>query len=218
MTYRTRFQYLLDKAKDIAHVPELGNSLFHPSPDALPVLFFFTDPARTPHPEDIAPHLPAGCGMVYRHFGEGHALQRARLLRRIADDHGLILLIGADEALAAEVGAHGVHLPERNIDQAPEILVRNSGMILTAACHDPATLKRPEVNSLRAVFVSPVFASQSHSAIDVGALGVKGVRVYADASPVPVYGLGGVNCDTIGTLRDSGLSGVAAVDAFRLED
>lgn len=218
MTYRTRFQYLLDKAKDIAHGPALGNSHSHAPLDPLPVLFFFTDPARTPHPEDIAPHLPAGCGIVYRHFGEGHALQRARLLRRIADDHGLKLLVGSDQALAAEAGAHGIHLPERNLDQAPEILARHDSMILTAACHDPATLKRPEISAVRAVFVSPVFASQSKSAIDVEALGIKGVRAFVDVSPVPVYGLGGINCDTIGHLRDSGLSGVGAVDAFKLQD
>lgn len=184
----------------------------------MPVLFFVTDPARIAHPEDIAEHLPAGCGIVYRHFGEAHALRRAHLLSRIALVRNLTLLIGDDAALAVEVGAHGVHLPERNLDQAPVLAAEYPDFVLTAACHDLETLHRPEINALNALFVSPVFSSGSASAAQVAALGVKGVTGFVDASPVPVYGLGGISCDTISRLRDCGLSGVAAVDAFSLKD
>lgn len=214
MTYKTRFQYLLDKAKDIAH----GQALLNPGAGGLPVLFFFTDPARTPHPEDIAAHLPEGCGIVYRHFGESHAPQRGRLLRRIAQDNGLILLIGDDEALAVECEAHGLHLPERHLAQAPDIRARHPGWILTGACHGMDALKLAGVNSLKAAFVSPVFASHSPSAAIAEPLGVKGVRALVDAASLPLYGLGGINCDTIANLRDSGLAGVGAVDAFSLRD
>ena len=214
MTYKTRFQYLLDKATDIAH----ARAVLNPSHPRLPSLFFVTDPKRITHPEDVAAHLPSGCGIIYRHFGENHALQRAQLLRRIADDHGLVLLIGDDDALAESVGADGIHLPERNVARAPELRQRHSGWLLTAACHSLAGLNSPAIDSLDAIVVSPVFVSQSPSAAHVDSLGIKGAQVFADASPVPVYGLGGINCDTIERLRDSGLSGVAAVDAFRLND
>ena len=110
MTYKTRFQYLFDKARDIAQ----AQSILNPPDPRLPPLFFVTDPQRYSHPEDVVAHLPAGCGVVYRSFGENHALQRARLLRKIADDDGLVLLIGDDERLAREVGADevvlGIHL------------------------------------------------------------------------------------------------------------
>lgn len=211
MTYATRFQYLLDKATVIAHARPALNPV-------LPVLFFVTDPARIAHPEDIAEHLPRGCGIIYRHFGESHALQRARLLSRIAADRHLTLLIGDDSDLALEVGAHGVHLPERNLDKAPGLAAEFPKFILTAACHSFETLHRPEIAALDAVFVSPVFASRSASAAEVATLGVKGIRTFVDASPVPVYGLGGISCDTIPRLSDCGLSGVAAVDAFSLKD
>lgn len=214
MTYKTRFQYLFDKAKDIAH----PYALLNPAQTALPPLFFVTDPARVPHPEDIAAHLPEGCGLIYRHFGESHAPQRARLLRRIADDHGLTLLIGADIELAEAVEADGVHLPERDLAEAPGLRARRPEWIVTAACHATETLKRREVEALDAVFVSPIFVSQSASARQVEPLGIKGLRALTEIAPLPVFALGGVNCDTIGSLRDCGLSGVAAVDAFNLKD
>jgi len=211
MTYKTRFQYLFDKARDIAQ----AQAVLNPPDPRMPPLFFVTDPKRTPHPEDIVAHLPAGCGVIYRSFGEGHAVQRARLLRKIADDDGLVLFIGEDEALARDIGADGVHLPERSLDRAPSL---NGDFLVTAACHSVDAIRRPEVHSVHAVLVSPVFASRSASAAGVEPLGIKGVRAMVEASVVPVYGLGGINCDTVGMLKDSGLSGIAAVDAFGLND
>jgi thiamine-phosphate pyrophosphorylase len=211
MTYKTRFQYLFDKARDIAQ----AQGVLNPPDPRLPPLFFVTDPKRTPHPEDIVAHLPAGCGVIYRAFGEGHALQRARLLRKIASDDGLVLLIGDDDALAREIEADGIHLPERGLDRAPG-LARD--FLVTVACHSLDTIRRPNIHAAHAALVSPVFASRSPSAAGVEPLGIKGVRAFTDASPIPVYGLGGISCDTIGMLKGSGLSGVAAVDAFSLVD
>ena len=213
MTYKTRFQYLFDKASDIAQAARTSS----PHAIRLPPLIFVTDPARIRHPEDIARHLPAGCGIIYRHFGEPHARERAQLLRRISQDHGLILLIGEDEALADEVGADGVHLREHSLERAGA--VTRPGWIVTAACHGALALKRAEAQRhLAAVLVSPVFASPSPSAQGVTPLGRRGVQILAEAASLPVIALGGITCDTIEQLHDCGLSGVAAVDAFRLED
>ncbi|MEI9903821.1 MAG: thiamine phosphate synthase [Asticcacaulis sp.] len=216
MTYKTRFQYLFDKAADIAQ----GGPASNPQDVKLPPLFFFTDPARTPHPEDIVAHLPQGCGVVYRHFGEHHALQRARLLKRIADDGGLTLLIGEDHELALEVEADGVHLREASLPHAAALRCNHPDLILTAACHDAATLKDPAIaeGQVAALFVSPVFDSRSASAQGAATLGVKGAREMAEGSAVPVYGLGGINCDTISRLHDCGLAGIGAVDAFNIRD
>jgi thiamine-phosphate pyrophosphorylase len=210
MTYKTRFQYLLDKARDIAQ----ASGALNPQ---LPPLFFFTDPKRTPHPEDIAIHLPTGCGVIYRHFGEGHALQRARLLRKIAEDNGLTLLIGEDDAMAHEVEAHGVHLRQASQNRARDLRIKHPHLKLTAACHDMDSLRRLDGDSvLDAVFISPVFASHSPSAANVEPLGAKGVRDWTALTGRPVYGLGGITYDNIASLHDSGLSGIGAIDAFHL--
>ena len=213
MTYKTRFQYLFDKASDIAHAAR-ASSLHE---KVLPPLFFVTDPSRIRHPEDIAPHLPAGCGIIYRHFGEPHAAERARLLRRISRDHGLVLLIGEDEALATEIEADGVHMREVSLGRAGAIA--RPDWIITAACHSNDALERANAQAgLDAMFVSPVFASASASAQGVLPLGAKGAKARAEASSRPVFALGGITCDTIEQLRDCGLYGVAAVDAFKLAD
>jgi thiamine-phosphate pyrophosphorylase len=213
MTYKTRFQYLFDKASDIAQAARASS----PHGRVLPPLFFVTDPARIRHPEDIAEHLPDGCGIIYRHFGEPHARDRAHLLRRISRDRGLVLLIGEDDALAAEVEADGVHLREHSLDRAET--VARPGWIVTAACHGLDAIKRADTQAaLTAVFISPVFSSASPSAQGVTPLGAKGAKALAEASTLPVFALGGITCDTVEQLHDCTLAGVAAVDAFKLED
>ena len=106
----------------------------------LPGLLFFTDPARTPDIEATAKRLPRGSAIVYRSFGAAGAQDRALGLRAIGLRRGLVLLIGADEALAARVHAHGVHLPQRLAHRARALKAR--GYLVTAAAHSLAAARR----------------------------------------------------------------------------
>ncbi|WKL58284.1 thiamine phosphate synthase [Asticcacaulis sp. ZE23SCel15] len=229
MTYKTRFAYMMNKAKDIARSAHMSSPLIHlnghapkgqghePASD-LPPLFFFTDPERTPHPEDVASLLPTDCGIIYRSFGDKHAPAHARVLKSIAQQRGLKLFIGNDVDLALEVGADGVHLPERNLEAATDIRRLHPQLYITAACHSLKTLDNDGINALDAVFISPVFASNSPSAHGIEPLGAKGVKAFCELSPVPVYGLGGIGVDTVDALMGTGLRGLGAVDAFMMED
>ncbi|MFT3997032.1 MAG: thiamine phosphate synthase [Asticcacaulis sp.] len=213
MTYRTRYAFLMNRARDIARHAHMSNRA---PKNSLPPLFFFTDPVRTPHPEDVVAHLPAGSGVIYRHFGDRHAEAHARVLKTLSEDNGLKLLIGDDPVLAQEVGADGVHLPERSLSQAPELRDRYPDWLITGACHGCDTLDLSEVTALDGIFISPVFASHSPSAQGVVPLGLKGIQQFCDISPVPVLGLGGIGLDNAEQLTDSGLAGFGAIEAFHL--
>ena len=108
---------------------------------ALPAVLFFTDPVRTPDPEAVAARLPRGTGIVYRHFGASDAEARARRLTTIARDRGLVLLIGADAALARRVGADGVHLPERLAHLATPLKRAHPRWLVTSAAR-PRSISR----------------------------------------------------------------------------
>jgi thiamine-phosphate pyrophosphorylase len=213
MTYRTRYAFLMNRAKDIARHAHMSSA----NGRDLPPLFYLTDPKRTPHPEEIVAHLPTGAGVIYRHFGDPHAEAHARVLRTLCDDNGVRLLIGQDDALAEEVGADGVHLPERALSKGPDIRERHPHWLITGACHGCETLDLGEVTALDGLFISPIFTSQSPSAKDVAPLGVKGIQMFCDLSPVPVLGLGGIRADNADQLTHSGLAGFGAIDAFQLK-
>ena len=178
----------------------------------LPRLLFVTDPQRTPDPEAVAAGLPVGSGVIYRAFGADDALPRARRLKAIAVERELILLVGADAALAEACGADGVHLPEAMIDRATVLRQGHPGWILTAAAHSLAATERAAAAGCDAALVSTVFASQSPSA---GA--PMGAGAFADlvrAAPLPVYALGGVTIRTAPDLAGSGAQGFAMVEGL----
>ena len=182
------------------------------APAPLPPLIFVTDPARTPDPAAIAQRLPRGAGLIYRSFGAADATAVAGALRRVADARGLVLLIGADEALAVAIGADGVHLPQRMLREGSRLRARRPGWILTGAAHDALALSAAHQAGLDAALTSPVFASRSASA--QGQLGPIRLAGLVRQARLPVYALGGVNRNTAPRLISTGAIGLAAVDGL----
>ncbi len=179
----------------------------------LPDLWLFTDPDRTPDPLAVAGRLPRGAGVVLRTFGRREVEAIAPALAALARRRGLVLLVGADAALAAHISADGVHLPERRVGDLTALRARRPGWIVTAAAHDGRALARAACAGADAAFLSPAFASASASAgAPLGPLRFAGL---ARRARLPVYALGGV--DSVGARRlfGAGAAGVAAVDAFR---
>lgn len=177
-------------------------------PGDLPPAFFLTDPARTPHPERIVAGLPAGWGVIYRHFGATDREEVARRLLRLCQRRKLVFLIGADGALAAKIGADGVHWPARMAREARKW--RGRFKLQTCSYHSgdrPGDLRALPV---RAALVSTVFAS--HSASAGTPMGTQKFRRLATILPCPAYGLGGVNPD-IG-LCVAYSAGLAAIDGW----
>lgn len=178
----------------------------------LPRLLFVTDPQRTPDPEAIAARLPAGSGVIFRAFGADDALARARRLRAIATERGLVLLIGADELLADACAADGLHIPQGLTDKARRLQEDRPDWILTAAAHSLQAAEAAADAGCHAVLASVVFASNSPSAwLPMGA---QAFAAFVAAAPLPVYALGGVNIRTAPDLAESGAQGFAMVEGM----
>lgn len=169
-----------------------------------------TDPARVPDPESVVRRLPAGSAVVFRAFGAADAVEQGRRLARIARRRRLVLLAGADPALAQAIGADGVHLPERLGHTARAI--RRPGWIVTAAAHDAQAIRRALAAGADAVVVSPVFESRSPSA--GRPLGPVRFAAMIRAAKGPVYALGGIDAVTARRLIGSGAIGIAGVEAL----
>ena len=200
--------------RDLQRLMDLAGSL-RPriaSAKPLPRLLFVTDPQRTPDPEAVADQLPAGAGVIYRAFGADDALPRALRLKAIAASRGLILLIGADAALAEACEADGVHLPELQVEKAAGLRSARPDWILTAAAHTLDATKRAAGAGCDAALVSAVFASNSPSARPQ--LGVRAFEAFVAAATLPVYALGGVTLRTAPDLTESGAQGFAMVEGL----
>lgn len=183
-----------------------------PPQKPLPPLLFFTDPARTPRPWETAARLPAGAGVVFRHFGATDALETGLRLRAATKAAGVRLMVGLDADLAERISADGVHLPERALSAAYALSGRRPDWLLTGTAHTLETVK--SARDLDALVLSPVFPAGGASA-SKAALGIDGFKALRAHAPCPAYALGGVNAGNVAELLGSGACGIAGVDAVQ---
>jgi thiamine-phosphate pyrophosphorylase len=118
----------------------------------------------------------------------------------------------ADIALAA--GAHGVHLPSAGL-QISEIrpwLPEN--FVIGASVHTMGEIRRACAQKADYLLLGHVFFTESKS--DCGPpLGLDYLRKVCAAVPLPVFGLGGMQPESVGPVTGSGAAGVAGISLFQ---
>lgn len=175
-------------------------------------LAFMTDAKRVPNPVLVARALPSGAAVILRDYDMPGRDALAMQLAQVCKARGLLLLIGADPALARRVGAKGLHMPTwfraRNDHSTP----RFNDLVVSAACHDDAELRAAEKSGADIAMLSPAFPTASHP--NTLALGPQRFRRIAAASRLPVLALGGVDETNAAQLSGPNVVGFAAIGAF----
>jgi len=146
--------------------------------------------------DDVA-RLPAGAGIVFRHYSLAEAGRRA-LFGRVRIAHPGLLLLAGPAGLAAAWGADGSHGrgPGEGFRSAP--------------AHDLAEIRAAREAGAGLIFLSPVYATRSHPGR--APLGPEKFHALAAQSRLPVIALGGMNAARAEKLR--GAYGWAGIDAW----
>lgn len=141
----------------------------------------------------------------YRHQGRDALAQKVAATTRSA---GHLFFVAGDAALAVATGADGLHLPQWQLAG----IHKPDGLLLSAACHDLAAIRTAESCGADCIFLSPVFATESHP--DNPALGIARFRTLTAQTDLPTLALGGINGCNAEELLESGAAGLAAVSAL----
>lgn len=162
---------------------------------SLPRLWMMTDERQGEGLWDALERLPAGGGVVFRHYSLGSAERLATWMavKSIGRRRGLVLL----SARGPLPGADGVH-------------GRRGAGIRTASAHNLRELRAAEQSGADLVFLSRVFPTRSHPGATV--LGPWRFALLARQVRIPVVALGGMDAAKARTLR--GAYGWAAIDAW----
>jgi len=153
--------------------------------------------------------LEAGTRLL--HF-RGKGLERevyAELARRVlalSGRHGARVLLSGDPELVITLGADGLHLDSKALQQA-ETRPLPEGYMLAVSGHDLASLQHGEAIGANLAVLSPVNYTSAHP--DIAPLGWEGFAAITAALKIPVYALGGVSADDEQTAIDAGGQGVA---------
>ncbi|WP_371309890.1 thiamine phosphate synthase [Hyphomonas sp.] len=178
-------------------------------PTGLPPVFFLTDPKRTPDPAETASRLPAGWGIIYRHFGAADRYEMARRIIAVARQSHVLVLIANDPGLAADVGADGVHWPFAARSGARKWRTRFP--LMTASAHSPEQVRLLQDTPVDAALLSTVFASDSPSAGTP--MGPLRLRAFARCTQTPLYALGGLTAETASKIAPvAGIAGIEGIE------
>ena len=172
-------------------------------------LAFLTDAKRGPDAALVARALPAGAALILRDYGDPRRLARARALASICAARGVLFFVGADSALAIEVGGAGVHLRSDQLRTPPQTARE---LFVTAACHDADELALAGAAGADAVFLSPAFPTASHP--NANTLGADEFKRLARLGALPTLALGGVNEINSPSLAGPNIAGFGAIGAF----
>ncbi len=181
----------------------------------LPALILVTDEKRVPDPVAAAGSLPRGSAIILRHTAPKARAALGHVLVELARARGLKLLVAADAQLAADIGAHGLHLPEMRAREAAHWRALRPSWLITAAAHSLRGLMTARIAGADAALLAPVFPTASHP--DRAAFGALRARLMAAHARLPVYALGGVNAQTIARLKDASIAGIAAIEGLLLD-
>lgn len=166
----------------------------------LPRLWLMTDERLGDRLAEAVERLPEEGGIVFRHYSLAQRERRALFdeIRGLATARGHLLLLAGTAEHAASWGAGGSH-------------GRGSGAGLrTAPAHDLEEIRAAEAAGAALVFLSPVFATQSHP--NAAPLGPERFAALAAQTRLPVVALGGMDVQRYGLLKNA--YGWAAIDAW----
>ncbi|WP_417320453.1 thiamine phosphate synthase [Emcibacter sp.] len=178
---------------------------------------YLTDARVHPDPEPVLGCLPRGSVVILRDYDHP---QRETLAFRLAEacrKRHLNLLVGADDRLAARVGAAGVHLPEGLVGRLPLLRQKYPALFFTTACHSECATIRAERLGADALLLSPVFPTLSHpeSFSRPGrTLGPVRLAGLCRRTSLPVYALGGITMANVRRLRHIPLAGIASIRGY----
>jgi len=131
-------------------------------------------------------------------------LQLARETVRRAHLHGARVLVNGSLELAHAAGADGVHLDS---NAAARLAARPACDWIGVSCHDGAELAHAAAIGADFALLSPVLPTLTHPG--AATLGWESFSALAAASPIPVYGLGGLGRDDVALAQSHGAHGVA---------
>ncbi len=148
-------------------------------------------------------------GVVFRHYGHHRRAALAHCVAALCKRRRLCLLVAADENLAQQVGADGVHWPAGLVRPRRHWKPR---LYTTAAAHNRADIIAARRMKADTVFVSPVFSTRSH--VGAATLGVVRFGLMQRGTSIKAMALGGINSVTLKQFKAMKLAGYAAIDGF----
>jgi thiamine-phosphate pyrophosphorylase len=157
--------------------------------------------------------LRGGIRLVQVRAKSGIAVPALRALVARIRAAGGIAIVNDDVTLALE--ADGVHLGQEDLagHDLRALRAQLGARAIGLSCGTPAEARAIPAGLVDYVGAGPIFATSSKG--DAGApIGVNGVRVVVEATPLPVAAIGGITLAALPRVRETGATMAAVISAL----
>jgi thiamine-phosphate pyrophosphorylase len=194
-------------------------------------LYFVCDAGFTPVELDglVSQALAGGADIVQlrdKHAPEGALRAAAGLFRDAAAEAGALFILNDDPALAAEVGADGVHVGQDDAGVEQARALAGEAMIVGLSSHEPAQLdaalaaygpSRPDYLSVGPVWETPTKAGRPAAGMDYVEYAAAQLPP-GDPSSLPWFAIGSIDAGNVDQVRAAGARRIVVVRAIRDAD
>ncbi len=177
-----------------------------------PSVIALTDEDRRATALDQIARVPAGGMLLIRRRHQAAAFNDAAEIAATATERGIMISVSLSTP-PKSLPVDGVHIPEHALKNWRHAdLVRLSPSFVSASAHDWTGIRKAAAVGVDAILVSAVFATKSHP--NRSALGLYRFAALMQASPIPVYALGGMTYDRSRRTAAVGAVGFAGIGLF----
>lgn len=142
----------------------------------------------------------------------GFVAMRARALLLSCRANNALFIVNDDIEIARLVGADGVHLGQGDMPCAQARDRLGDDFIIGISAQTVEQALAAQADGADYLGVGAMIATPTKP--DAELVSVETLRAIVDAVDIPVVAIGGLNAETIGTLKGTGIDGIAVVSAL----
>ncbi len=182
-------------------------------------LYVILDPSVSPEhplPEVLQVSATAGAKLFqYRNKTASmkEAYAEALLLRKIAQDLGVLFIVNDRCDLALAVDADGVHLGQGDLPLSLARHVMGPDKLIGLSTHNPDQVIAATVGGPDYLGFGPIFKPASKADHDP-VVGIEGLKTVRSLTSLPIFAIGGMTLTTVEQVMRAGANGVAAISAI----
>ncbi len=124
----------------------------------------------------------------------------------------ILFVVNDRPAVAAEVGADGVHVGQEDMPVADVRELVGERMLIGLSTHSPAQIDAVDPALVDYIGVGPIHATPTKEGRP--AVGTELIRYAARHAPVPFFAIGGIDAQNIGAVRGAGAERVCVLRAI----
>jgi len=160
----------------------------------------------------------AGCDMLQLRCKEMDilkAIKIARVIKTIALRQGIPLVINDRAEVAAAIGAHGLHIGRGDISAELAGRILKNGSIIGVSVRTLSEARSARGAQADYIGVGPVFKTPIKEMS--GTIGIKILKKIRSLG-VPLFAIGGIDSNNIGTLVSNGFRNIAVIRAVLMAE